>query len=200
MKKTIFTLAILFTSLMNAQDLRFGAKGGFNLADISAEISSSARSISINTDGKTSFYIGGFVEFSTKVDRLLVEAGLYYFGNGTKSTSTLAGGDFNGTLSIDQLNLPILAKYEIIENLYVKGGMYLGYILGAETKDKRGITTDAKDNFGNFDLGMSIGAEYNLENGLFIDAGYMLGLLNIADEENVTIKNRSLLLGVGYKF
>ncbi len=200
MKKAVFTLAILFTTLVNAQDLRFGARGGLNLADISVEITSGSRSVTLDTENKTSFYIGGFAEFPTSVDKLYGEVGLYYSANGTVSNSTLAGGDFNGTLSIDQLNLPILAKYEVTENLYAKGGIYMGFIMGAETEHSSGVTSDAKDNFTSFDMGFSIGAEYNLENGLFFDAGYNLGLLNIADADNVTIKNRSLLLGVGYKF
>ncbi|WP_293882007.1 hypothetical protein [Sphingobacterium sp. UBA1498] len=53
-----------------------------------------------------------------------------------------------------------------------------------------------------FDAGLNLLGGYKLTNGFLINAGYGLGLTNMAKEsfDGASIKNRVFSVGVGYQF
>ncbi|MDQ1149168.1 hypothetical protein [Sphingobacterium zeae] len=53
-----------------------------------------------------------------------------------------------------------------------------------------------------FDAGLNLLGGYKLTNGFLINAGYGLGLTNIAKEsfDGESVKNRVFSVGVGYQF
>ena len=79
----------------------------------------------------------------------------------------------------------------------------MGYLLDVKYKEENKTTTEDPDK--RFDLGLALGAEYNLPMGLFFDATFNLGLLNLAsksdsEDPSFEVKNRVFQIGVGYKF
>lgn len=206
MKKLFLAAALAVSSLGFAQEVNFGIRGGLNLANGDFEVSGQGASVSIDTDIRTSFYLGGFAEFGLKDSAHKLQTGLTYHGNGLK----VDDGD-DVTFKISQLNVPLLFKFNAAEGLYLNGGGYLGAIIDVQGEIEFNGSTETQDitsDFKTLDAGLSIGAEYNFSNGLFIEARYNYGLVNILDtvEEldfdgvEVTLNNRFFTVGLGYKF
>jgi opacity protein-like surface antigen len=109
---------------------------------------------------------------------------------------------------LNYINLPVLAKYYVVDKLAVIAGPQVGFLMSAkETFESESL--DAKDFYKTISLSFNIGASYDLTDNIFIDARYNLGLSNIAKEitdeefdETITpkIKNNVIQLAVGYKF
>lgn len=205
--KNYVLVVVLFTACMSfAQEVNFGIRGGLNVANGDFEVSGQGASVTIDTDARTFFYLGGFAEFGLKDSSHKLLTGLTYHGNGLKVDE---GDDV--TFKISQLNVPLLFKFNAVEGLYVNAGGYLGAIIDVQGEIEFNGTTETEDitsDFKTLDAGLSLGAEYNFSNGLFVEARYNYGLVNILDtvEEldfdgvEVTLNNRFFTVGLGYKF
>ena len=217
MKRIFITVAVATAALfsVNAQELKFGAKAGVNFSTLSVadqKETYGGREIitKINTGYRTGFHVGAFVEYGVS-DNLFVEGGLAY--NNLGSTVESAEASVNGqtigkrefkdtSFTLNTINVPLWVKYDIA-GFRPKVGLNLGYLLNVKAK-KENTTTTYDDLEKRFDLGLGLGAEYNLPMGLFFDATFNLGLLNLASksetESGIEIKNRVFQIGVGYKF
>ena len=212
------TLAVATAALFsaNAQELKFGAKAGVNFSTLSVadqKETYGGREIitKINTGYRTGFHVGAFVEYGVS-DNLFVEGGLAY--NNLGSTVESAEASVNGqtigkrefkdtSFTLNTINVPLWVKYDIV-GFRPKVGLDLGYLLNVKAKNEN-TTTTYDDLEKRFDLGLGLGAEYNLPMGLFFDATFNLGLLNLASKEDsedssFEVKNRVFQIGVGYKF
>ncbi|MDN3706486.1 porin family protein [Myroides ceti] len=192
MKKILLSVgAILAVSLAaNAQDVQFGVKGGVNFANLPGSDVDNAKM-------KTGFHVGGFVEIPLS-DQFSLQPEVLYSTQGQKGK--ILGQDY--TLSLDYVNVPILAKYYAVENLGIVLGPQIGFLAKseAETGD---VSLDAKDGFKSVDIGIAVGAEYQLENGILFGARYNFGLTKVAEEVgNVKPdgKNGVIQVSVGYRF
>src|SRR5690606_6896103 len=79
----------------------------------------------------------------------------------------------------DYINLPLIVKYYATKNISVEVGPQVGFLLSAKNK-----TNDANDDIEDqkrFDFGLIGGLGYELNNGVFFQARYNLGLTNIND-------------------
>lgn len=217
MKRIFITVAVATAALFsaNAQELKFGAKAGVNfstlsVADQKETIFGKEVTTKINTGYRTGFHVGAFVEYGVS-DNLFVEGGLAY--NNLGSTVESAEASVNGqtigkrefkdtSFTLNTINVPLWVKYDIA-GFRPKVGLNLGYLLNVKAK-KENTTTTYDDLEKRFDLGLGFGAEYNLPMGVFVDATFNLGLLNLASkseaESGIEIKNRVFQIGVGYKF
>lgn len=184
MKRILIFTAIAMLSVVGAkaQNITFGAKAGLNFASLSLKDDSSKT--------RTSLYVGGFAEKEFG-QNLFGEVGLQYVGNGGKV------GD--ATTKIHQINVPVTVKYEVFQDLRLKGGLYLGYIASMQDKYNGTTTTIDSDNYNAFDFGLGIGAEYLLPKNFFVELGYNLGLTDIVKGDGEA-KNRFFQVGVGYRF
>jgi hypothetical protein len=64
MKKTLLITALVFSSLFVSAQIKYGAKAGLNLANAKIGGSNSTISFDLKTSVRTSFYLGGFAEFT----------------------------------------------------------------------------------------------------------------------------------------
>ena len=179
MKKIILTVAAVFAlSFANAQDkggsseMKFGVKAGYLSSNINSDL---------DTDPRSSFYIGGLVDFAVS-EKFHVQPELLYSMEGT--------GDDGGKL--DYLRIPIMAKYYVADGLNIQAGPSIGFVAGGDDLAKE-VTTST-------DFGLGFGAGYELSSGLFFDARYNLGLSNISDVDGFDAKTTSLNIGLGYRF
>jgi len=187
MKKIIlslFAVAALGLSA-NAQEVKFGPKAGINIANLNGG--------DIDTDMKIGFHVGAFAEILF-TDKFALQPELLYSAQGAKASE----GDVKTNL--DFINIPIMAKYYVIDNLAVEAGPYVGFLMKAENKADAG-SMDIKDDMSSIDFGLGIGASYNLDNGFFGGARYNLGLSDVQkDNDGDAIKNGVIQISVGYKF
>lgn len=212
MKRFFITMAVAMATIFTAQaqELKFGARAGLNLSTTSFKSSGTEAGVSytvdVETGFKAGFHIGAFTELGLS-EKLFLEAGLAYSQQGAtlKSAKVIAGGhtekqDFKGDsyVTMGFINLPVWLKYDIM-GFRPKVGLNAGYQLDATLKlNGEKHTERIKEN--TFDFGLGVGLEYNLPMGVFFDANFNLGLVNLAEDKNTTVKNRTFQIGVGYKF
>jgi opacity protein-like surface antigen len=115
MKKIILTaIAICAFGFAQAQDMKYGVRGGIDM------VSASASGYSESTTG---FYVGGFTEFEMS-DKITLQPGLGYH------TASKDGAKF------DYLSIPVMAKYGLSDNIHLVAGPGLYYSMDSEDKDK----------------------------------------------------------------
>ncbi|WP_298554871.1 porin family protein [uncultured Algibacter sp.] len=115
--KKIYVTTIVILSLVltvNSQDIKFGAKGGINFASASGDIKS--------TGSRTALHFGGMAEIPLSTEFYL-QPELLFSSQGYKVA--------NGTGTLNYLNLPIIGKYYVNEELSIEAGPQIGYLLSA---------------------------------------------------------------------
>lgn len=195
MGKIIFSImalgAISFTAQAQTPDLKLGAKAGLNFANLT----------NAEADMKTSFHVGVLAEIFIN-DKFSVQPELLYSAQGASNKEE--GIEYEANL--DYINVPIMAKYYLIDGLSVQAGPQIGFLVKAEDKISGGgesMTVDSKDAYQSVDFGLNLGAGYELPMGVFFDARYNLGLSKVNKESDSgmkDIKNSVIQVSVGYKF
>ena len=195
MKKIILSAIALgafsFAAQAQTPDLKLGAKAGVNLANIT----------NAEADMKTGFHVGVLAEIFIN-EKFSVQPELLYSSQGAKSK--VEGIEYKS--SLDYINIPIMAKYYVMDGLSVQAGPQVGFLVKAEDKISGGIasgTRDIKDELQSVDFGINLGAGYELPMGVFFDARYNLGLSKINKESESgmkDLKNGVFQISVGYKF
>ena len=196
MKKVLLLIAVVaagFTA--NAQEVKFGAKAGLNIASISGDTDDLG-----NTSARTSFHVGAVAEITIS-DKFAIQPELVYSTQGTK----LELREADGTMKLDYLNVPVIAKFYVAEGLSLEAGPQIGFLMSAKLKAEYGgetEETDIKDELEikSVDFGLNFGAGYKLDNGLNFSARYNLGLSEISKNENIDSKNGVFQISVGYMF
>lgn len=123
-------------------------------------------------------------------EKFSLQPELLYSGQGYDT-----GIDTEGTIALNYLNIPVIAKYYVTKKLSLKAGPQIGFLLST-----KGGTHDYKDLFKTTDFGVNLGIGYKIDNSLNFGARYVLGLSNINDVGGTTNKNGVFQLSVGYFF
>jgi len=212
MKKLLLTAAIaVFTlSSVNAQDITFGAKAGINIANLDVT--------DANIDSRTSLHLGVTAEFEIS-DTFSIQPELLYSAQGATESDTYEDSFIRevseSEWKLNYIQIPIMAKFYVSEGLSLEAGPQIGFLASAEVDydstetslfDGSSVSTsstvDAKEIVKSVDFGLNFGLGYKLDSGLNFALRYNLGLSNIYDvsESTVKIKNRVFQLSVGYTF
>lgn len=212
MKKLLtfsFVLGLFVTHGINAQEyFEFGFKGGVNLSNITGDQTD-------NLDPRTTMNIGVFSIYKV-TDKIGVQAEILYSEQGTEAELTYFDGvseiEEDYVLKTQYINLPVMASYNIIENLWVEAGPQIGYLVKAEedtettTEDNLGSvesiteTQDVTDNFESIDLALNVGLRYKLSRNFLVQARYSKGISDITEELEGKQNNQVYSFSVGYVF
>ena len=190
MKKLFITAIAVFTmGVINAQEVKFGAKAGLNLADVTNV-----------TDSKTKvgFNVGALVDIAIN-EKLHFQPEVLYSTQGTKISTS--GVDFN--FNLDYINIPVMAKYYVADKFNIQAGPQLGFLIAA-TASNNGNSINVKENFKSFDFGLNFGLGYDIGTNILLDVRYNLGLAGLSKQAvpagEKDGSNRVLSLSFGYKF
>lgn len=185
MKKLLLSALCVtaFGITAQAQDLeiQFGAKAGLNIADMGGDA---------DTEGsRTGLHIGGLAEIKIS-ETFSIQPELLYSMQGAEVAEDV-------DLELSYLNVPIIAKYYVMEGLSIEAGPQVGFLLSADQDGN-----DAKDNLKSIDFALNGGVAYDLPMGVFFQVRYSAGISDINDIDGVDDKanNNVLSLSVGYKF
>lgn len=219
MKKLLLVASVVLMGVgVNAQEFRFGPKAGFAMSTMKIDEKQDdlgARKMS----PKYTFYIGGMAEYKIN-DNFGLQAEVLYSPLGAKEKidGINAGVVFVGEqtkVELGTILVPVSAKYFFTENISVAAGANFGVILTAKQKTVVGsdfisIDVEGENGSGEVDIKKDIkklniapfvGVEYMLENGLFFDARYSLGVSNLSnDGSGGKVTNSFAQIGVGFKF
>ncbi len=243
MKKIILLLIII--SLNANSQIKFGIKGGLNLADASAGINIKGKAnfenITINNGGgtinssesslstlnqtfyfatspKISFYIGGFADINLNTKgNLQLRSELLFCRNGTsidKRDQPQDNEDFfnysarGGYITLNELTIPILLKFTTKQKISFLAGVNLAAVLTANFVESNGLEMDAKSIIKPLDLGLNIGASYDINQNWTVEIRHNRGLFNKSKtkdsdqyfEIQSLLYNRTFHIGLEYKF
>lgn len=207
MKKVILSaIAVMAFGMANAQDVKFGLKGGLNVSNFSGDTEG------IDFKSRFGFNAGGFVEIKFS-EKFALQPEILYSTQGAKVDNFNLDVDGIGTVNADvafnlaYINVPVMFKYFAAEKFSLEAGPQIGFLVSAETKTKvdgyGSSKVDIKDNFESIDFGLNLGAGYDFTENLSVGARYNLGLANIAKTEegdDSKVHNGVFSLSVGYKF
>ena len=210
MKKVLLsTVAIMVFGFMSAQevvksttsDVKFGAKGGVNFANLAGDDAGDASMF-------VGFNVGFFVEIPV-TDKLIIQPELLYSAQGSKSEGPLVidGNlyDVKATMKLNYINVPVIFKYKVVEKFSIEAGPYVGFLTSAKIKvdvDGYGSATeDMKDLVKSTDFGLALGMNYEFSDIIFANARFQGGLTQIGDTgAGDDIKNSVFQLGLGFRF
>jgi len=197
--KKLFLAAIAVFGFVSvqAQDVKFGAKGGLNLANITGSDAG-------GSNMKAGFHVGAFVEIPI-ADKLIIQPEIHYSNQGTQQDGAFEGISFDAKFQLNYINVPVMFKYAITEKFSIEGGPYVGFLTSAKIEvDVAGFgsnSEDVKELFKSTDFGLGIGMNYDFSDVIFANVRYQAGLTQIGDSgEGDDIKNSVIQIGLGFRF
>ena len=196
---------------MNAQEnsVRFGVKAGLNIANIVGDSQDLWDDLNGEIKPIIRFHVGALVEIPVS-EVFAIQPELLFSRQGAK----LKIDNAEEISNLSYLNIPLIAKFYLAERLSFQVGPQIGFLLSAKNKASGtffdGFETvtvdeesDIKDRVNSVDFGLNFGFGYQLEQGVFFDARYSLGLSNINDFEgsdDFEDSNSVFQISLGYKF
>jgi len=198
MKKLLFISILLIASMgLKAQESHFGAKLGLGFTSLNTPNSSNS-----NAKSKLGVNVGAVAEFMLS-DQFAIAPELLYSTLGQSYKWQYEGDNWEDNYASSYLQIPVMARYYVNDNLYLNGGIQLGLLLSAtdtEILNGHSHSENVKSQLESTDFGFGIGGGYKLENGLFFDARYIAGLSNINIDKDWPIKNNAIMFSAGYYF
>jgi len=145
-------------------DMRFGAKGGLN---ISTWLGDGFTGIS----PRPGAYVGGIAEIPAFMDGFYLQPELLF---------SFQGADIGpSNVNLFYVHLPIMAKYHITEEIAVEFGPQPGFLI-SDNWEEEFQGQDTKK----FHLGLNLGGGYRLNENLYFQLRFGLGLSKIFDITN----------------
>ena len=185
----LFTFAFLVLGFnspsVQAQTLHYGIKAGYNAAKIGGDVK--------HTKSLDAFHVGLLAEIEL-TDKFSIQPEVLYSAQGTKYNSSRKS-------KIDYVNVPILAKYYIIDGFSIEAGPQIGFLTKSEDK-LRGVTVDYKDVTKDIDISLPVGLSYRCFINIFASVRYNFGLSNFNDEggSNYKMNHQVFQASLGYRF
>jgi hypothetical protein len=194
MKKTLIVfIAIGIGAFANAQKtkqdegIKLGIKGGLNISNLMGDVE--------DFGIRTSIHAGLVAEIIVS-DKFSIQPELLYSGQGATYTGSLPG--FR-RVKLDYITLPVLAKFPLANHLYLETGPQIGFLISA--KNKTNESNEKIEDLKTIDFGLNAGLNYELNNGVFFQARYNLGLTDIGIAgDNNRASNAVIQFSIGKLF
>lgn len=170
-----------------AKAVRFGIRGGVNMADLTAKNLPSGSAYT-EAQSKTGFNGGFFVNIpiGTKMFRFQPEVSYSSQGGKVQGPSGTSGVT-TYEQDLDYINFPLNFQLMTTGGFFVQTGPQLGFLVGAEkSSTSSGGSSNGggnKDDFDKLDFSWSGGVGYLARFGLGIDARYNIGIANIIADD-----------------
>ncbi len=184
MKKIILSaVAVLAFGFTNAQDVKFGAKAGLNISNVSGESDSKS---------KAGLALGVFAEIKVS-DKFSVQPELLYSVVGAKSNAS------SDKINLAYFNIPVMAKYYVADKFSLEAGPQIGFLSSAKYV-QGSSSANIKELYKSTDFGLSFGAGYDIAKKIAVGVRYTAGLSNISSVSGVNQKNNNFAIALAYKF
>lgn len=194
MKKIILSaMAVFAFGFTNAQETKFGLKGGLNIANQKFE----AQGNSMTANSIVGFQVGGFAEIKV-AEKFAIQPEVLFSTEGSK----LKAEGLELTFDLSYINIPVMAKFYPADKFSIQAGPQLGLLVSAKGKLNDGSKGDIKDGYKSINFGLNLGAGYEFTDNFLVDLRYNFGLSDIAEnnEEGGKITGSVFSIAFGYKF
>jgi hypothetical protein len=196
MKKIIFVVALASCAVSTFAQLSLGGYAGFNggLYTEKPKVN--------NTAILPTFHLGVAAEYGFS-ELLSLQSGLQLNGRGT----SIEHQDHHDDLGIYTLDIPVLVTLRK-SGFFIAAGPALSVALAgsAHSHDASGAEKEDEIKFGNnpgelkrTSFNVQIKAGYELNNGIFIQGGYLADLTNWSNVSGATTSFPLFQVGIGYR-
>ncbi len=175
MKKLLLSILVLSGTAFHAEaQLKFGVKGGLNLATLKDTHSGSTPDIDAYKN-KIGYHAGAIAQLPL-LGKLSIQAEALYNVKGAKIENQ--DSDNTGP-SLSYFSIPVLAVYKPGQKFGIEGGVEFSSVLSAK-QTFLGKSTDIKSGLENTnDIGLVGGIQFQFTERLNFDARYVFGLTTI---------------------
>lgn len=184
MKKLLIVAAITLVGIAANAQVTYGVKAGLNIANLTGDTEG------LGLSSLASFNAGALVNIPVS-SQFSVQPEVVYSAEGAKADG--------GKIALNYVNIPVLFQYNN-SGFFGELGPQLGILTSAKVKPDDGDDYDLKDQLKSTNFSLAFGAGYKLANGLGFNARYNLGLSNIADSDDGTLKSNAFQVGAFYTF
>ncbi len=109
--------------------------------------------------------------------------------------------EFSGKVALTYIIFPVLYNFAANNGFYGEIGLQPGLLIRAKDKYDDGESVDFKYYVKTFDLGLPIGAGYNIDEQISVGARAVWGLTNFNDTESNSKEHNYMIMGIiRYKF
>lgn len=174
--------------------MTFGLRGGVNFANITTNDDLGS------PDSRTNFYAGLVAELPLQ-ERFSLQGEVFYSGQGFERDIPLVANEkIAYTNKADYIQVPLLAKFYIVEGLSIAAGPQFGFKINEKVEyDSSAVVGSIEtDDIQTFDFQGTGGLEYKFDNGLFIQGRYTYGFSDLL--KNNDIHTSVFSAGLGYMF
>lgn len=211
MKKNIIILCSLFLSaaaFAQSEKVKLGLKAGLNLSTLTYDEGE------LDSSSKTGFAAGIMVEIPI-AKNFALQPELMYSQQGTKtsfSDAEVTNSNYNGTIKLNYLNLPVMAKYYVCQGLSIQAGPQIGILLKANNKYhdnflgyENSESFNLKEYSSGIDTSVNFGLGYQFKE-FYADLRYNISYSNVFKEGDINhfisndMKNRVFQISIGYFF
>ncbi len=187
MKKTLVLFSILFCVGLNAQKFN----GGFELGYVYSTLDFTVLNQKEPTSPKHSLYVSIPIDYRFN-KHLSAYTGLSIVALGGNDIKLDTG---SSPLHLTTILIPVGLKVNLTPKILLSGGFNLGFI-GTALGEQNGEKVKFTDfNTGNHSF--SFGGEYWFKKKYFVTTKYNIGMSDILDYSEITMKNNFLQIGVG---
>lgn len=186
----MFFAAALMTSGLVAQDLKFGALAGLNVNIITENVDPEPDGYESSTASGFGFHLGGFGEYAIN-ESIGIRAELQIQQRGVTDEIEFVTIDENLELTTAMVDykqsdlfvqIPILVAINAGESLSFHVGPTLGFLASANAEFDGEEVENADEGRNGFELGLALGAQYNLNENMGIGLRYTRGLTDLAED------------------
>ncbi|MBS9767688.1 MAG: PorT family protein [Flavobacteriaceae bacterium] len=150
MKKAFLVVMLSLGLFANAQEFRFGLKGGANLAKLT---SSKDNSKLIDLGNRVGFHAGIMLE-ATFGNRFSIQPEVLYSSRGTEIKN------LKWTLKTDYIQVPLMAKLYLTDGLSIEGGPQMSFNVNSKLDIGLKKELDFKDYVEPYSFSWCLGAGY----------------------------------------
>lgn len=209
MKKVLLSVIMLTTTSIFAQE--FGVKAGSNISNFRG------KDFPDNTKSYVGYYAGLFIDIEI-AENLNIQPEVLYSNVGAKIDQ-----GFMDKSKIDYISVPVSLQYEVLDDLRIELIPQIDFMMSSKIKLNRpdfnpGVPDpndpvfvssdeDFKDFTNKLNYGLGIGVNYEIFEGLGVNARYSMSLnetfnqnLYLVGKNDSKYKNNVFHIGIFYKF
>lgn len=168
----------------------------------------------IDTRNRTGFYAGGAVDIPLG-DNFSIEPGLIYTqrGYGLRGNLTINALKINAlnaraTAQMHYVDVPVLFKVKPAGGFTVFAGPQVSYLVNNNLRADVNVlgfsllntNLDITNQFNRLDMGVTGGIGYESESGIGISAAFERGFNRLDKNQNLSVFNQGVKVGITYKF
>ncbi|WP_035559486.1 porin family protein [Hymenobacter sp. IS2118] len=209
------------TPASSTSGVRFGFRGGLNLADVQGDAVKSFTELTgylpdgaITQEIRPGFYAGLYATLPLG-PRFTIEPGVSYSEKGTvlRGKVPVPALDFlntnlTGTARLAYVDVPVLAKVFVTPGFYLYAGPQASFLVSGKARVEAGALGfnafredfDISNQIRKVDFAAVAGLGYQFENGLGLSAGYDYGLSSLDTGNRFDAQNRVIKAGLNYSF